>query len=148
MIHLLAKFEELEWNRRAFTDETFERLCRKHRIKVFDIPLRVPGFYMACKGKRCIYLNDKVRGVQRLYNGLHELGHYFLHALKEPTAALFLGLQPGTREEIEADIFAVVALIPEPLLRRMLGTPEEEWQHGFTAEMLELRLRVLEKYGV
>lgn len=148
MIHLLAKFEELEWNRRAFTDAIFERVCRKHRIKVFDIPLRVPGFYMACNGKRYIYLNDNVRGVQRLYNGLHELGHFYLHALKEPTAALFLGLQPGSKEEVEADIFAVVALIPESLLRRMLESHSDEWAHGFTTEMIELRLKVLDTYGV
>jgi len=145
---LLTKFAPLGWNEHAFTAADFARLCRKEKIKVFDLPLVVPGFFLVCKGQRAIYLNSKSRGLWRLYSGLHELAHHYLHAPVETTSAFFFGLKPNTREEIEAEAFAVVALLPEPKLRLLLGIPQSEWECGITEEMIALRLKILDTYGV
>lgn len=146
---LLDKFSPLGWNERVFTEEAFTRICRRERIKVVEYPLTAsPGFYIVCRGRHFITVDSRLRGVRRLYVQLHELAHYFLHVPPHATAAHYFRLRPGTKQEHEAEVFAAVALLPEPKLRRMLKVPAEEWEPGFTKEIIEFRLRVLETYGV
>jgi Zn-dependent peptidase ImmA (M78 family) len=147
MFHLARKFAPLGWNRRVFTEADFDRLCRRERIRVCEIPLSVGGFYMRARGRQFIYLDSRLRGVRRLRAALHELGHYYLHAGAEPTSAFFYGLRPDAREEFEADAFAAVAMIPEPLLRRLLAWEIEE-EYGYARDLINFRLKVLDTYGI
>jgi Zn-dependent peptidase ImmA (M78 family) len=148
LFSLLAKFDSLGWNKRPLTEEDFFRICRRERIAVQEMPLSVRGFYGVCKARRFIALDSKMRGVARLFTAYHELGHHFLHAPKATMQVNYFHLREEPRVKLEADAFAAVALLPEPKLRRMLSIPVEEWEPGFTAEMIEFRLKVLELYRI
>lgn len=137
----LAKLKRLipELDKRPLTARDFFRICRRERIKVFEIPLSVPGFYVVCKGKAYIYLNCRLRGVAWLLAAFHELGHHFLHAPPFATVALFYQLKPDTRQEKEAQAFAITAVIPEPLMKELLASGEYVEDEGLSAELLKDR---------
>jgi Zn-dependent peptidase ImmA (M78 family) len=147
MIFLADIFGKFGWNRRVLTQEDFARICRRERIRVEELPLSVRGFYGVCKGKRFIALDSRVRGVPRLFTAYHELAHHFLHVPKATASVNFFHLREDPKVKFEADAFAVVALIPEPLLRRM-PTWEIEEEFGYTRDMINFRLKVLDTFGV
>lgn len=146
---LLTKFSDLGWNEKAFTETDILRLCRRERIKIVEYQLTAsPGFYYVCKGRPFITIDSRLRGTRCLYVMLHELGHHFLHVPPGMIGAHFFRLRPGTKQEHEAEFFAAVALIPERRLRRLLSTPRDEWDDGISEEMVTIRLKVLELYGI
>lgn len=148
MIHLARKFSGFGWNQRPLTEADCYRICRREKIKIIEYPLESsPGFYMVCKGRPMITIDSRLRGLRRQYVLWHELAHHFLHVPHHATAAHWFRLRPGTKAELEAEAFAVVAMIPEPLLRKML-TWEIEEEFGYTREMLNFRLKVLDTYGI
>ena len=147
MFTLLAKFQKLGWNKRILTEADFYRICQRERIKVIEMLLLVPGFYMTCKGRAFICIDSRLRSVRWLHVAFHELAHHFLHAPANAASASFFQINEAPKVLFEAEAFAVVALIPETLLRSML-TGEIEEMHGYPREMLEFRLKVLELYGV
>lgn len=149
MIHLRERFKRIGWNTRVFTVEDFYRLCRRERprVRVNEIPLVVPGFLMVIKGVPHIYINESLRGVAWLKVALHELGHYYLHTPPDAYSSSFYQDIPHTKEEHEAEAFALVAMIPEQLLRTMLTWQIEE-SHGFTREIIQARLGVMDLYGI
>jgi len=147
MIHLAGKFAPLGWNSRIFTEDDFARLCRKEKIKVIEIALIVPAFYLTTRGRRCIYLDHRLRGARRLHAAFHELAHYFLHVGAEPNAAFYFMREPRAREELEAETFAAVALIPQCVLREM-SPGEIEEAFNYPRELVEFRLKVFELYGL
>lgn len=137
----LAKLKRCvrDLDKRPLTSVDFYRLCRREKIKVIEIPLSVPGFYVVCKGKAYIYLNNRLRGIAWLLAAFHELGHHFLHAPPFATVALFYQLKPDTKQEKEAQAFAIIALIPEPLMRKLLASGEYTEDEGLSAELLKER---------
>lgn len=147
MFFLTGIFDGLGWNKRVLTTKDFDTLCRRERIKTVEMPLRVPGFYMVCHGRRQIYLDSRLSGVRRLEAGLHELGHHYLHAPSPTSSVRFFRLRPDTKEEWEADVFASVALMPATLFQAMTPSEVEEG-YSYTREMVEFRLKVLKMYGV
>lgn len=143
------KFRPLGWNSRAFTEEDILRICRRERIELIEQPISgSPGFYMTCRGRRFITVDSRLRGVRRLYVLLHELAHHFLHAMPGACSAHFFRLRPDSKQEFEAEAFAAVALLPEPLLRRILAEGGDFEAEGFTRDIVEFRLKVLDRYGV
>ena len=58
----LEKFSNLDigWNERPLTDDDFYRLCRRFRITVEEIPLRVSGFYYCVMGSHFIAIDSKL----------------------------------------------------------------------------------------
>lgn len=147
MFSLLAKFSRFGWNTRSLTIEDFYLICRRERIKIVEMPLLVPGFYMVCKGKRFICIDSRLRGVRWLHVAFHELAHHFLHAPAATASANFFHVREEPKVKFEAEAFAIIAMIPEPLLRSMLAGEIED-EYGFPREMLEFRLKVLDLYGV
>jgi Zn-dependent peptidase ImmA (M78 family) len=147
MNHLTHKFLSLNigWNERQFNEEDFYRLCRRYKAKPIEMPLKVPGFYMLCKGKSYIYTDSRLRGFRRLHVAFHELGHHILHAPIASTRASFFRLKPNSKDEYEAEIFSAVALIPEPSLRRMLA---EEIDDEYVGDVLNFRLKVLDLHNI
>ena len=135
------------WNKRAPTEEDFYRICRRENIKVHEIPLRVPGYYMVYMSKRFIIINSALRGVRWLYVAFHELGHHFLHEPKcKPNGALFY-LDNASKEHAEAEAFAIAALIPESLMKKMLESEEYIEDEGLSAELLKKRFELYTLYG-
>ncbi len=137
------------WNKRPLNTQDFYRICRRERVRVHELPLRVAGFYMVIKGKPHIYLNNRLRGLAWLQAAFHELGHHLLHAPVpgSSTAAYFYQLTPNTKEEKQAEAFAAVALIPELLLRKN-STWELQEEYGYPSELLWLRREIYERYKV
>ncbi len=137
----------LDWNRRSLTLDDFYRICRRERIKVHEIPLRVPGFYMVDRGRAHLYLNSSLRGMEFLLAAFHELGHHFLHAPPHRTVSYFYRQPANTKKEIEAQAFALIALIPDSLLKKILASEEyaEDW--GFAEEMMKERCDLFIRYS-
>lgn len=135
-------------NRRPVTVEDFEAFCRRRRITVHSIPLRVPGFFMVTRGQPHLYVNSALRGVAWLHAALHELAHYLLHTPPYETVAYFYRLKPHTREEVEADAFAILALIPQSLLKRLAESEEYAEDHGLPSELLKERAELFARYGI
>lgn len=147
MFSLLAKFQRFGWNQRVLTEADFYRICRREKIKTIEMPLLVPGFYMACKGKSFIVTDNRLRGVRWLHVAFHELAHHFLHTPANAASASFFQINEAPKVLFEAEAFAAIALIPEPLVRSMLSGEIEEL-HDYPREMLEFRLKILDLYGV
>jgi hypothetical protein len=157
-----------EWNQRPMTEADFWRICRRlkgHRkVKVHEIPLSVPGFYMSTPhGGAHIYINSNLRGMAWLLAAFHELGHHLMHAPPDVTVAYFYQQTPNTKEDLESDAFKIICVLPEPLLRRLLtenaseylagGEVKEDGEvtascYGFTMKLIKERLKVLETYGL
>lgn len=135
-------------NKRPFTLADFYRICRREKIKVHEIPLRVPGFYMVNRGHAHLYLNSALRGVAFLLAALHELGHHFLHAPPTRTVAYFYRLPPNSKKELEAQAFALIALIPDWLLKKFLANEENPGDWGFDEEMMRDRCDIFVRYSM
>lgn len=149
MIFLIERFNELGWGVRALGERDFARVCGREKLEVVEYPISgAHGLYIRCCGRSVIAVDSRLRGVGRLIVLWHEVAHHFLHVPPHVTAAHFFRLRPNTKQEFEAEVFSSVALLPEPKLRRMLAAAPEEWEPGFTQEMVEFRLKVLELYGV
>lgn len=149
MIFLSSRFRRYGWNERVFTEEDILRICRQEKIELVEHPISgFAGFYMTCRGRRFITVDSRLRGVRRLYVLLHELAHHFLHSPPGASGAHFFRLRPDTKQEFEAEVFATVALLPEPLLRRILAEGGDFDGEGFTRDIVEFRLKVLDRYGV
>lgn len=142
------KREFPDWNRRAFTMEDFYRYCRRKGIKVHEMPMLVAALYGVKRGRPHIYLDSRTKGVARLHAAWHELGHYLLHTPPYESVTYYYRLRPQTREEIEADAFAIVALIPEPLLKKLLAAEEYAEDYGLSAELLKERCELFARYGI
>ena len=50
---LRQKLENLKigWNERELVDDDVYRICRKHKVEIVEVPLRVSGFYYRVKGQ-------------------------------------------------------------------------------------------------
>lgn len=121
MLFFLDKFAALkcQWNKKALTEEDFFRLCRRHKVTVQEMPLRVSGFYYCMLGRHYIAVNSRLRHPKKLFVMFHEFAHYLIHAPDSGATANFHGVGKKTRKEFEADAFASCALIPRPVVEKM-----------------------------
>lgn len=138
------KLLQLGWNQRPLTQEDFDLCCQEEGIEVIEIaPLPVEGFYTERRGLPVIVVNQRTRGLRHLLAEFHELCHYLLHS---PDSATF---SRATLKKInhEAEALALCAILPEPLLRKLVHdeAPEED---TFLYEILTERLKVMELYGI
>ncbi len=146
MIFFTEKFSNLkcQWNERPLSEEDFFRLCRRHKVTVQEMPLRVSGFYYCMLGRHYIAINSRLRHPRKLFVMFHEFAHYLFHAPDSGATANFHGVGKKTRKEFEADAFAACALIPRPMaesrsaqdLIEVEGLPEDLVRERF--ELFEL----------
>jgi Zn-dependent peptidase ImmA (M78 family) len=120
---LLLQNTPPEWNVRVLTQDDFDYYCDRVGILAREITLELPGLYIRRDGHPQIFLNDELRGAERLFITFHELAHHWLHPLG---IQMFHGF--GRRVEFEADVVAVCALIPKTALT-----------HYWPSEIAELR---------
>ncbi len=148
MRFLTDKLDALKigWNERPLTEADLYRLCRRSRIKVQEMPLRTDGFYYRVMGRDFIAVNSKLPEVKKLAVLFHELGHFLFHTPDSGATANFHGVGRRTRKECEADIFALCALLPRPLIQER--SSEELVDEGFPQEMIENRLAIFRRFGV
>jgi len=114
----IKKFLDLNcrWNESALAEDDFHRLCKRHKITVLEMPLRVSGFYYSLLGRHYIAINSKLPPPNKLFVMFHEFAHYLIHAPDHGATANFHGIGRRTRKEFEADVFAACAIIPRPLV--------------------------------
>lgn len=147
MRFVIDKISQLKtgWNERPLTEADFYRLCKRFRIRVTEMPLSVGGFYYRVMGRDFIAVDSRLAGAEKLAVLFHELGHFLLHTPASGATANFHGVGRRTRQEREADAFALCALIP----RSWLASPtiEELADDGFPAEMIAERFAIYERYG-
>jgi Zn-dependent peptidase ImmA (M78 family) len=149
MRFFLEKIESLNigWNQRSLNEAEFQALCRRHKITVQEMPLRVSGFYYCLMGGHYIAVDSRLTPAKKLFVMFHEFAHFLMHAPDQNATASFHGIGRRTRKESEADLFAAVALIPKPWLesRTPFDIAAEE---GIDAETIAERLRIFEQRGI
>jgi len=145
----LEKFTSLDigWNERPLNDADFYRLCRRFKITVEELPLRVEGFYYCVLGRHFIAVDSRLPDRKKIFVMFHELAHYLLHAPNHNETASYHGVGRATRKELEADAFALVALIPQNwLLTRTADAMIAD--DGISPEILRQRFQLFETHGV
>lgn len=94
---------------RAQSEADFHRICEREGITLIYSSEKF-SFYFSLLGRHFIVLPKRKHGLRLLFTMFHELGHYFAHVGEGPSAA-FEGLT-HSKDEIEADAIALVALMP------------------------------------
>ena len=104
------------WNERPLSEADLFALCKRFKISVQEMPLSVGGFYYRVMGRDFIAVDSKLTRHQRLAVLFHELGHFLFHTPESGATANFHGVGRRTRQEAEADVFAVCAIVPRSLI--------------------------------
>ncbi|MGB7069159.1 MAG: ImmA/IrrE family metallo-endopeptidase [Pyrinomonadaceae bacterium] len=145
MQFLTAKISKLgiEWNKKPLTEEDFYYLCARSGIVVKEMPLVTNGFYYRVLGGNYIAIDSRLEPRKKLFVMFHEFAHFLLHSPDSGVAAGFHGVGKS-RNETEADAFALCALIPKPWISTKSAQELIEVE-GFTDKMVQERLEVFEK---
>ena len=137
----------INWNKRPLTEADFYKLCRKHKVTVEEMPLKVSGFYFCMKGRHFIAIDSRLSPKKKLFVMFHEFAHYLLHAPSGSATANYHGVGKRTRSEIEADSFALCALMPLAWVESERFA-ELAADAGYDEEMITNRLAVFERHGL
>ena len=137
----------IEWNERSMTEADFYRLCKRFKITVKEMPLRVGGFYYRVMGRDFIAIDSKLAGTQKLAVLFHELAHFLFHVPDSGVTANFHGVGRQTRKEREADVFAFCAIISLVWLetRTVHELIDDE---SIPADMIAARYKIFGQYGI
>ena len=135
------------WNRRPLTEDDFYRICRRLHVTVVHATVTKGGFQLHLKGRNFITIDVGLTGFKRTFVMFHELGHYLFHTPDHGVAVNFHNVGLKTRKEIEADAFALCALIPRCWIKTR--SPEEICeQEGIDIEVLHERLAIYERHKI
>ncbi|OLE52647.1 MAG: hypothetical protein AUG51_16890 [Acidobacteria bacterium 13_1_20CM_3_53_8] len=148
MFFLTRKFKKLRLNRHVFSEDDALRICKELDIEIKEAEIEQDGFYLKIHGKATIYISKNLRGLRWLYVILHELAHHLLHASNYQNAAFFCHRLQDSKQHHEAEAFALLAMLPEPFLRRLLTSDLLNELENYPKELVEKRLRLLDIYGV
>jgi Zn-dependent peptidase ImmA (M78 family) len=125
------------FNERPLTPEDFFYLTAENDIFVSEIKLKKRGYHVWEEGEDFIFIKHSLRGLKWLETAFHELFHAVLQI---PTKYLHC------RQQIEANAFALIALIPQKLLTsyQFLEENPTTYAHWLFKE----RKRVFFLYGI
>lgn len=131
------------WNRRAFIEDDFDRICDAEGVYVVSLDIDAYGSYSLVNGSPTIIINPRVLPRSRLWVYGHEVGHALLH-YGSPCAFTY---SSKMKLERQADLVAAVALIPRQLIET--ETPWEiHDQYRLPIELCEMRLRFFQTLGI
>lgn len=137
----------VDWNERPLTEADFYRLCKRFKVSVTEMPLATGGFYYRVMGRDFIAVDSRLSPSKKLLVLFHELAHFLFHTPESGATANFHRVGRRTRQECEADMFALCALIPKTLVTSR--SPEQFIDEDeFTAEIIRQRINILERYGI
>ena len=128
----------LKYGKRAWNFEDVEECCRLEGIEIVYAQMKRPGFYWHCDGIPTIVISLSLQGIKRLFVALHELGHYYSDT---PDSAFYTPNSKNKRE-YRADRFALIALIPLKLMRKMLSENtlwDLQEEYGIGSDLLSRR---------
>jgi len=137
---------EFGWNERPLTEADFHRLCRRFKISVQEMPLRVSGFYYRLMGRDFIAIDSRLTGNERLTVMFHELAHYLFHTPESGATANFHRVGQKTRQEIEADAFALCSIIPMSFITDLPGLASLD--ESIAESMLRERIEIFKLHGI
>lgn len=145
---LSQKISQLKigWNERPLTENDLHRICRRFKIGVTEMPLAVSGFYYRVMGRDFIAIDSKLSQSKKLHVLFHELGHFLLHTPDSGSTANFHGLGRRSRKEIEADAFALCAVIPKTMLESR--SIDEMIDDGIDPDTLRERVGIYRCHGI
>lgn len=138
---------QIDWNKKPLSESDFYRLCKRHKVTVDEMPLTVGGFYYSLLGRHFIAIDSKLPPQKKLFVMFHEFAHFLLHAPEGTATANYHGIGRRTRKELEADAFALCAIIP----RVWIESPrfaEFVDEHGIAEEVVRDRLTIFERFGI
>jgi Zn-dependent peptidase ImmA (M78 family) len=140
---VVKKFKSLRigWNKKPIGEPEINRLSRRLKVKIQEMPLRVAGFYLTMRGKSFICVDERLGSLLKLKIKLHELAHRILHT-GQPH---FYLLDPNKKEECEAEVFALCCLIPRTWVKTKTFTELVEIE-GFDAATVWERWEISDKY--
>lgn len=149
MRFLIEKIKHLRigWNERDLTERDFDRLCKRFKIKVTEMPLTTGGFYYRVMGRDFIAVDSRLPREKKLLVLFHELGHFLFHTPESGATANFHRVGLRTRIECEADVFALCALLPSKVIETKTAQELIDVD-GFTPEIVAERFAVRERYGI
>lgn len=147
MLLLVEKITQLKlgWNVRPLSEADFFALCRRNKITVTEMPLRAGGFYYRVKGRDFIAIDSRLTGHKKLAVMFHEIGHFLFHVPESGVTANFLGLKRESRMELEAELFALCAVMPRNAVENR--TAQELIDDGFSPSLVADRFEIFERYG-
>lgn len=148
MYFLTRRFREIKLNRHVFSVDDVRRLCQKEGVEIVEADIEQDGFYLKCLGTPTIYVSCRLRGLRWLYVVLHELAHHLLHASDYQNAAFFCIEGQDSKQHHEAEAFALLAMLPESFLRRLLAGDLLNELEDYPKEIIKRRLRLLDIYNV
>ena len=137
----------VDWNERPLTEADFHRLCKRHKVTLQEMPLKVSGFYYCVMGRHFIAIDSKLAPAMKLFVMFHEFAHYLLHTPHGTATANYHGVGRRTRMEVEADAFALCALIPRSWVvsDRFADLAADA---GLGIEMVRERLEIFDRFGL
>lgn len=146
MHFLLQKIRDLDidWNERPLGESDAYELCSRLGVTVEELPMTSDGFYFRVMGRDTIAVNRGLAPAARLKVLFHEIAHLLFHAPVSGPAAAFHHVGGRTRAEVEADAFAVCAIIP---LCEVIGRERADLVDAYSESIVAERLAVLRKYG-
>lgn len=149
MLFFLENISRLgcHWNEKPLTEGDFHHLCKRQKVVVEQMPLRVSGFYYCVLGKHYIAIDSKLKHHEKLFVMFHEFAHYLMHAPNTNETANFHGIGKKTRKESEADAFALCALIPKVWIENRT-TQELIEDEGLPLKIVADRREIYEMYKV
>lgn len=141
----IIKFKALRigWNKKPISEKRLFSLAKRLKLKIQEMPLRVPGFYMTMRGVSFVAIDERLDEKLKLKIKFHELAHHVLHT----GIPNFYLLDPTMKEECEAEVFSLCAMIPFGWVKKKTSRELIE-EEGFSTEMVAQRKEIYEKYKI
>ena len=137
---------KIGWNERPLRLTDLYQLCKRFKIVVQEMPLTTGGFYYRVMGRDFIAVDSRLDEPKKLFVLFHEFAHFLLHTPETGATANFHGVGRRTRKECEADLFALCALMPKPMIES--HSMQELIDEGLAPDIVAERFAALRRYGL
>lgn len=139
---------KIPWNEKPLTENDFYRLCKRHKVKALEYPLAsTEGFYYFAYGKDYIVVDPRLEPGEKLFVMFHEFAHFLMHIPEYGATASFHRVGKQTREESEADAFALCALMPKQMIQTRSARQLVD-EDGFDERRVRERLELFRLRGI
>jgi Zn-dependent peptidase ImmA (M78 family) len=98
-------------------------------------------------GRHFIAVDGGLSPQKKLFVMFHEFGHFLLHVPDGTATANYHGVGRRTRNEIEADVFALCALIPRDWVESE-DLAELAADAGLELSQVRERLEIFDRFGI
>lgn len=125
------------FNERPLTEDDFYFLTEVNNIDVCEMKLKKRGYHVWDGEDDYIFIKKTLRGLKWMETAFHELFHAMLQI---PLKYMH------RRQQLEANAFALIALIPLPMLQSYSFLEENPTRHAYW--LFKERQKIFFLYGV